>query len=255
MHRLPLHSRPSAGRPKRATYLIRSVFALAIACLLLQPGCFFRRNKVPNAPTIPAPVRIVLLPMNVPPDNEDLRWLSFATEVRMMEVAAAVPDLELVPLWESLPASLQTLGVSRTTTDEVSEFIAARLSARWATAGRIVPAKEGYTFRIDFIPARPSQVPFRFEKISSVEAMDSRFREAFEQLARYLNVRPPEQEKTPLLDIKKLREIAQAIDIEYGWFAEAKPGSAGALVGELAARNRNLARLLFNPTLYPVLEK
>jgi hypothetical protein len=234
---------------------MRCVLALAVAGLLLQPGCLFRKNKAPSAPTIPAPVRIVLLPMNVPPDKEDLRWLSFATEVRMMEAATAVPDLELVPLWESLPASLQTLGVSRTTTEEVSNFIAARLSARWATDGRIIPAKEEYTFRIDFVPARPSQVPFRFEKISSIESMDSQFREAFEQLARYLNVRPPEEAKAPLLDLKKLREIAQAIDVEYGWFSEAKPGSAGALVGELAARNRNLARLLFSPTLYPVLEK
>ena len=172
-----------------------------------------------------------------------------------MEVAATVPDLEPVPLWESLPAALQSLGVSCTTVAEVSEFIAARLSARWATDGRIIPAKDEYTFRIDFVPARPSQVPFRFETVSSIEAMDLRFQEAFEQLARYLNVRPPEKEKAPLLDINRLREIAQALNVEYGWFSEAKPGSAGKLVEALAAGNRDLARLLFNPSLYPILEK
>ncbi len=52
--------------------------------------------------TLPAPVRVVLLPVNIPDDKPELQWTSFATTVMLAESALAAPDLELVPLYESV---------------------------------------------------------------------------------------------------------------------------------------------------------
>jgi hypothetical protein len=239
----------------RAHTPARILISLALLGSLLLPGCLFRKNKPGPPPTFPAPVRLLLLPLNIPRDYVDLRWASLATAVMMAEIALAAPDLEPVPLWESWPAALQTLGQSRTITPEIAEFTAARLTARWAGQGDLLIAQNAFIVRVDFVPSRPSLVPFRYEKSSSLDGLAPRFLEAFEQFLRYLTVRPFAKEKIRPMDAKQLQEVAQALDVEYGWFVPAKPGNAAKLVGELANVNRDLARLLFNPSLYPILAK
>ena len=245
-------SRPSIAGAHTARRLL---VVLALTGLLFEPGCIFRKHKPPAAPASPARVRVVLLPMNVPDGSPELHWISLATVAEMADTASAAPDLELVPVWESVPAALQSLGNSRTVTLDIAELVATRLSARWSSQGEIIKAGKTFTWRLDFIPAKPSLVPFRYEKTSAVEALPSQAREAFDQFLRYLIVRPLEVTKTPSLDAKKLREIADALDAEFGWFGTAKPGTSGKVVEDLARSRPALARVLFSPTLYPVLAK
>jgi len=230
--------------------------SLALLGLLFEPGCLFRRHKPPPAaPVFPAPTRIALLPMNIPQGNTELRWVSLASTVLMAQVAQAAPDLEPVALWESMPTALQSLGDSRTITADIAELVATRLTARWATQGDLRPANDTLSLRIDFIPSRSILVPFRYEKGCSIDELDPHFRVAFDQFLRYLIVRPLMEENIQSLDAKKLKEVAEALDVEYGWFEPAKPGEAGKVVEDLAHANIDLARILFSPTLYPVLGK
>ena len=240
-----------SGIRKRAS--VRFLISLTLVGMLILPGCLFRRNKVPDATTFPAPARLVFLPMNVPQANEDLHWISIATTVISANAALAAPDLGPVPLWESLPTALQSLENSRTVTPDIAELVAGRLSARWATQGEVSTAGNAFQLRLDFIPSRPTLVPFRYEKGVSAETMQPRIQEAFEQFLRYLIVRPMAERGVMPLDLNKLKEIAQAIDVEYGWFVSAKPGAAGKTVEDLAKTNLALAKLLFSPTLYPIL--
>lgn len=233
----------------------RLLISLALLGFLVQAGCLFRKHKGPAAPTLPAPVRIAVLPMNVPQGNEDLRWVAIAATVLMEQVALTAPDLEPVPIWESWPTARQSLGDGRTVTTDIAELTAARLSARWTAQGDLLTANKAVTLRLDFIPAKPSLVPFRYEKQISIDELTSRFEEAYDQFLRYLIVRPLEGGKIHPLDSRKLKEIAEALDLEYGWWVTAKPGGAGKLVDELSRSNPGLARLLFSPTLYPILGK
>jgi hypothetical protein len=273
MYTNPLNSRRIHGLKHPNLLSRRILISLALLGVLLQPGCLFRKHKPPAAPALPAPVRVALLPFNVPPDNSDLRWASMATLALMADMVTAAPDVELIPIWESVPAVLQSLGNSRTVTSDTAELIASRLSARWASHGEILsavqsavparkrakgatpPTKISFNIRLDFIPAKPSLVPFRYEKPYGADSLQPRFQEAFDQFLRYLIVRPLQPQKLQAIDIAKLREIAASLDTEYGWFTSAKPGSSGKVVEDLAKSDPGLARALFSPTLYPILAK
>jgi hypothetical protein len=52
-----------------------------------------------------------------------------------------------------------------------------------------------------------------------------------------------------------MKPLAEALDREYGWFVDAEPGKAQEIVADLALKDDRLARLLFNPSVYPVLTK
>ena len=240
---------------KQAQTLLRILILLALPGLILQSGCFWKKKTPAPAPELPAPVRIILLPVNAPEGKPELRWTALAATVQMAEIAVAAPDLEPMPLWESTPAVIQTLGNSRTITAEIAEFTATRLTARWATVGELITLNNAPALRLEFIPSRASLVPFRFEKQGSIDALGPRFQEAFTQFLRYLILRPLVEDRIRRMNAIRLKEIAQALDVEYGWFTAAKPGTAGKVVEELARSNRDLARLLFSPTLYPVLAR
>ncbi len=246
------HLRPLIARISTPRCLL---IALALSGLLLEPGCIFKKNKPPAAPVVPAAVRVALLPMNVPDGSAELHWIALAAMAQLMETALAAPDLELVPVWESIPAAIQSLGNSRTVTTDVAELVATRLSARWSTEGEITKTGKAFTWRVDFIPAKPSLVPFRYEKPSTPEALALQTQEALDQFLRYLIVRPLPASKAQPMDAKKLREIADALNTEYGWFGTTRPGANGKVVEDLARSKPALARLLFSPTLYPVLAK
>jgi hypothetical protein len=255
MHRLLLIAARLLPQGTRTRIPCRLLISLAVLGLLWTPGCLFRKHKAPAAPALPAPVRIVLLPLNVPQGKPDLQWLALATTVMMADASMAAPDLEPVPVWESVPAALQSLGNARTVTVDLAALVAARLSARWSVQGDVSVAANGFAMRMDFIPAKPSLVPFRYEKLITIDGLDTRFEEAFDQFLRYLIVRPLAAAKMVPLDAKRLREVSEALDLEYGWFVTAKPGAGSKVVEDLAHSNPGLARLLFSPTMYPVLGK
>jgi hypothetical protein len=47
------------------------------------------------------------------------------------------------------------------------------------------------------------------------------------------------------------RDLAEALDREYGWFVDAEPGKAQDVVAKLLLTDEHLAKSLFSPTLYP----
>ena len=254
MHRLMTILERKPGNLRARGYG-RMLILVGIAGLLLQPACLFKKRAPAAPPTIPAPVRIVMLPVNAPADSADLRLAGLSATVQMMETALTAPDLEPVPLWESLPAALQSLGTSRTITDDIAEFTTTRLAARWGVKGDFLTAGNVTTLRLDFIPSKPTLVPFRYEKQAAAGDLQARIAESYVQFLRYLVLRPMPANSVQPLEGARLLEIARALDSEYGWFVAPKPGSSGKVVEDLAGSHINLARMLFNPALYPILGK
>ncbi len=250
--------------------------ASVILLFLLQSGCFHKKSKAPLA-TI-GPVRIVFLPFNVPADNADLRWTALAAPILMAKASEQAPDLVVVPFWEAMPTIIQSGGASRTFTQETAASVAAWLTAKWATFGDISPVKPRavkprtsktdisetgvqYTptpktsmyMMVDFIPSKSNQVPFRYQKTGAIDSLGSGFPEAFKQFLRYLVARPLQPAKADLPSMTSMKSLAEALDREYGWFMDADPGKAQEVVADLARTDERLARILFNPSLYPVL--
>jgi hypothetical protein len=96
-------------------------------------------------------------------------------------------------------------------------------------------------------------VPFRFAKAGKIDSIGSVLPEAFSQFLRYLTARPLLPAKKGLQPMTSMKNLAEALDREYGWFVQADPGKAQKAVSELALTDARLARLLFNPSVYPVL--
>src|SRR5207249_1136155 len=239
---------PGTMRPRSRA---RAAALLALVTLLLLCGCFHKKKAA--APPLPVtPARLVLLPPNVPHDNQDLRWVSLAATVLMAKELENAQDVEVIPLWESLPIALETLGASRSISGETPAYVASRLNARWATQGELSPSKHGVSLLIDFIPTKSTMFSYRYQNESPVESLHSALREALEQFLRYLQVRPLSQKTKggAALEIKQLRQLAEAMDREYGWFEPAEPGKAQQTFASLARTDTRLARLLFKPSAY-----
>ena len=242
-------TRMTCHRPRICSSVI---LVLTVLATLLQPGCLFK--KKPSTPTYPAePIRIALLPVNVPSDDAELRWVSLGAAIMMAKELEQAKDLDVVPLWETLPATVETLGSSRTLTPETSAVIAARVNARWAAQSDIAPGQNGLDFRVDFIPAKATLIPFRYENQAQLDSLTARVREAFEQFLRYMVARPLQSKDRvgKPMEPNQLKELAAALDREYGWFGSADPGKAGVEAEKLAQSDGRLARLLFSPTVYP----
>lgn len=227
---------------------------LAFAVVAGSSGCLFHRKKAKaSAPAYPpSPVRIALLPPNIPSDDAETRWVSLATVALLAKEAESAHDLELVPVWQALPVAIEALGGSRTLTDEIAAYVASRVGAKWATEGELKPGKDGVSLLLDFIPAKSSAVAYRYRKETRVDGLSSNLREALDQFLRYLIARPlPGKDRGKLaIDAGQLKEIAAALDREYGWFASAEPGKADKAFAGVARSDDKLARLLFNPALY-----
>jgi cell division protein FtsN len=230
---------PSVGCPL-ARSLLRNMPLLYAAslCLILvlgcAAGCFFHKKQEAAVPkAIPGPVRVVLLPFNIPADATDLRWVALAIPIMLAKAMSAAPDLELAPIWESVPIARDLLGASRTISEEMAAHTASRLSARWAAQGKISKSKNGYALILDFIPAKAASVPFRYEKETSMDSMMANFPDAIEQFSRYQELHPLKKQEAQSNQTLPWKEIAEALDREYGWFVT--------------------ARLFFNPSYYPIL--
>jgi hypothetical protein len=222
-----------------------------IVLVAIQPACFFRKHTkaaVPQAPV--AATRIALLPFNIPSENTDLRWVSLAAPILMAKTVENSPNFEVVPLWQSYPVALESLGSGRNITPEVAAYVASRVGAKWATAGDLTPAKGGVWMRVDFIPAKTNLVPYRFEHETHLDGMAANFYEAFSQFGRYLVMRPLPKPEGRGQNVQSLRPLTEALDREYGWYTAADPGKSDNIVAGLRGTDSELTKLLFNPTLY-----
>lgn len=225
---------------------------IALALLLsIQPACLFRKHTKATVPQAPAAaIRIALLPFNIPSENSDLRWVSFVAPLVMAKSIENSPAFEVVPLWQSYPVALESLGSGRNITPEVAAYVASRVGAKWATAGELTPAKGGVWMRVDFIPEKTNLVPYRFERETRLDGMAANFYEAFSQFGRYLVLRPLTKFEGRGSSTESMRPLAEALDREYGWYTAADPGKSENLVAGLQRTDSQLAKLLFNPSLY-----
>ncbi len=235
---------------KRIPFPGALLFASAVILLISQPACFFSRKSRPEA-AITSPVRLVLLPFNTG-GNKDLQWASLAAPALMAKAGENAKDLELVPLWQTMPIAINSAGASRTFTSESAANIANWLAAKWCVMGEIVPTKNGVSMVVDFIPARSSLIPFRYIKNGKIDSIGQGFSDAYTQFLRYLVAKPMVPVKN-LETMTAVKGLAETLDREYGWSVEAQPGMAQEAASELARSDERLARYLFSPALYPSL--
>jgi hypothetical protein len=171
----------------------------------------------------------------------------------MAKAGENAKDLDIVPFWQTMPVALSGGGASRTFTPETAANVAGWLSAKWCVLGELIPTKNGVSMTVDFIPARSTLIPFRYIKNGKLDSVGSGFNDAYSQFLRYLVARPPEQVRHSSDSMTSVKDIADALDREYGWFVEAEPGRAQEAIASLAGSDEGLARTLFNPSLYPSL--
>ena len=248
------HSRLPVSRMSAPASFIRWPGLLILMCLLaIHPACSKKKAKasVPQAP--PAPTRVALLPFSIPAENSDLRWVSLVAPMIMAKTIENSQNFEAVPLWQSYPVALESLGGGRSITPEVAAYVASRVGAKWATAGELNAVKGGVWMRVDFVPAKANLVPYRFDRETHLDGLAASFHEAFSQFGRYLVMRPMAKFEGKGQNPESLRPLAEALDREYGWYTAADPGKSDKLVADLQRTDAALAKLVFNPSLYSAL--
>jgi len=231
-------------------FLITTSVILTLA-LVSQWGCAKKSKAVVAA--APAPVRMVLLPFNVASEKAELRWTAMAGPILIAKASALSQDLDIVPLWQSMPAAVDAAGASRSLTSESAATVASYMTAKWSALGEFSPAKNGISMMIDFIPTKASLVPFRYMRSSKLDSVGPGFPEALSQFLNYLVARPLQTSKKSQQSLTSLQSLAEALDREYWWFVDAEPGKAQETVSNLAKSDERLAHFLFNPSLYPVI--
>jgi hypothetical protein len=250
---MPNHIRKlSSCRMQAFSHCRLALIATAVIIVFSQSSCIFKKNKK-VAVTPPTGIRLVILPFNVPSGNQDLRWTALAAPILMAKASESARDLEVIPLWETIPVATEAGGVSRSFSPETAAYVASWFSAKWSAMGEISPSKSGVSMMIDFMPARTTLVPFRFTRAGKVDSIGSSLPEAYNEFLRYLAARPLLPAKKGLPSMTSMRNLAEALDREYGWFVTAEPGKSKDIVSELARTDERLARLLFNPNVYPIL--
>jgi hypothetical protein len=223
---------------------------LGLLFLFSQSACF-KKHKVPSVST--GPTRIALLPFDTSAENKDLRWTAMAGPILMAKASENAPDLVIIPLWQTMRTSIASAGASRSFDEDSAASTANWLGAKWSILGLIKPTKTSASLMIDFIPGKSNQVAFRYIKATNMDSFGQAFHEAARQFLRYLSANLPEPIEGNGLDLNSIKDLAQVLDREYGWFEDADPGKAQEIVAGLARSDERLARLLFDPALYPVL--
>jgi hypothetical protein len=240
---------------RRTRYPARSglllIVTLAVLLVFPQSACLRKKNKAAMTPI--SGVRIAMLPFNVPSGNQDLRWAAMAGPILLFKASEYAKDLDVVPLWESMPITLEAAGTSRSISSDSATYIASWLAVKWSAMGDLSPTKSGVSMMIDFMPAQSTQIPFQFTKAGSIDEVGSQMSTALNQFLYYLAAGHlnPIDKKLPTMS--EMRGVAEALNREYGWFVEAEPGKSQDVVSKLASSDERLARLLFNPGLYPIL--
>ena len=243
-----VRARDRCCRTRSSSRHLRVRACLALVLVVLAAGCG-KKEKI-EVPQARGPVRVVLLPANVRSESADFQWVAMGVPMLMAEAAGESPDLEIVPLWESMPIAKETAGDTRIITEENAAYIASRLTARWATLCNVDPDKAGVSLLLDFIPSKPTLVPFRYEKKGPAGELGTYFQEAFDQFLRYLVAAPLKPQK--LTDQASLKALAEAVNREYGWSVPAEPGKSEEAAAGFARSHKTVAALIFNPNLYPV---
>jgi hypothetical protein len=219
--------------------------------IFFQLACFSKKASINIAPT--STMRVAYFPFNVPENKADFRWTAMAGPILMAEASSKTREFDIIPLWESMPVAIQAAGQNRSLTPETVESAATWLSARWAAFGELTPTQNGATMMIDFIPGKSNLIPFRYLKSGRMDWIESGVQEALYQFKRYLMIPQMEPEKGGKQEMLSLRNLAEVLDREYGWFVEADPGKAQETIAALMKTDERLARFLFSPTLYPML--
>jgi hypothetical protein len=257
---MPRHS-PTDDRQNssRREWILRRLHWWVIPVLFVTliggaPACLFKKKKAAAPAAVPAgPIRIVFLPTNLGADNAELRWMSLAVPVLMTKLASVSSDLDPVPLWQLMPVAVENAGASRIINAELASYLASRMGARWAIMGEIAPSKDGLTLLVDFIPVKTAAYAFRYHKAASPSSLESNLRQAMDEFLHYQLTEPAAgKESKAALDTGLLRQIAETLDSDYGWFVAPAPGKGDAIAASLSRSDSKLARLIFSPTLYPV---
>jgi hypothetical protein len=129
------------------------------------------------------------------------------------------------------------------------------MAAKWAVCGEITATKNGIHLLLDFIPAKETGIPFRYENDADPDSMQVAIREGIEQFLRYLVAKPLPKGELEVPDPDTIRALAEAVDLEYGWNVPADPGRSEKVVLLLAESDPRLAATLFNPITYPALNR
>ena len=232
-----------------------AILALAAMILLSQSACLFRGKKEAIMPS--APVRVAFLPFNTPEGgDEGLGWVSMAMPVMMAKISEKAEGMDPVPLYETMRFVIESTGASRTITQESASYVANWLNAEWSAMGSFSQEKKDKTtLLIDFISPRDDEIAYRYIKNIKMDAVDYNVRKAFREFLNYVSARPMDPKGGGKTSLASLRQLAEALNREYGWTIPAEPGKAGEIVSNLAQSDLRLARLLFNPTTYPILER
>jgi hypothetical protein len=248
------------------------IAALAVLIASFHFGCA-KKSIVSRSST--TNIKIALMPFNVPENNKDLRWTAMVAPILIAKTSRQAQGLELIPFWQSMPVAIEKAGRSRSLTSAAVSEASVWLSAKWTIYGEFAPpsmkrgskknakrsasaiekydpAKNGIYMIIDFMPNKDNIIPFRYMKSGRMDWVESGVHQSLEQFLRYLSGHPLEPERG-LRDLTVYRNLAEALDREYGWFVDAEPGKAKEAVANLIQTDPQLARFLFNPTLYPAL--
>jgi hypothetical protein len=230
-----------------------AILTLAAMIVLSQSACLFKGKKEAVMPS--APVRIAFLPFNTPEGDEGLQWASMAMPVMMAKISEKAEGMDPVPLWETMQFVMESTGASRTITQESASYVANWLNAKWSAMGSFSQVKKDKTtILIDFISPRDDEIAYRYVKNIKMDAVDHNVRKAFKEFLNYVSARPMNPKGNGKTSLASLRQLAEVLNREYGWTVPAEPGKAEEIVLNLAKSDLRLARLLFNPTTYPILE-
>lgn len=232
---------------------LRLLVVSALILIFFQSACG-KKSRAVFSPAEPA--RVAFLPLNAAEEQKDIQWVALAAPVLLAQICERAPDLQAVPFWESMPVAVDYAGASRIFTDASAESAASWLSAEWGTMGEVSPApRERISFIVDFIPVGSKQIPFRYMKNGRPDTISEGLPNAFTQFLRYLTAKPLEKTRKSNPKMSSMKEIAEALDLEYGWFVEAQPGKAQEIIERLVREDKeDLARFLFSQKTYPQLQ-
>ena len=237
--------------PRSPLHPLSRYTGMMVLLILFQTGCHSGKYRTATPPLHPAPIRIAFLPLDIPEGGKDQEWIALAIPVLMAEIAENAIDLDVVPLWESMPLALEAAGGSRIIDAESASSVAAHLASEWATHGKLSRVRNTISLTVDFIPANYHSIPFRYMGLLKADSMQPSLIEAVNQFLRYQRAKALNHNKGTAFSAGNLREIAEAVDHEYGWFSAVQPAAAGQMVETLSSRDNRLARLVFNPAIYP----
>jgi hypothetical protein len=248
-HWLELQSR------RNPMFIRQLMFLLAAIPLLVSLGSTGCKKKAQARPAVAGTIRVVVLPFSVPANDKDFQWAAMAAPALIAKTSRSMPNIIVVPFWEAMPSAIASAGAARSFNDESAAAMANWVGAKWAIMGEISRTKSSYSVSVDFIPAKSMDVPFRYIKTRNLDSMGTAFQTALRQWLRYSSAKPAPATRQKEPGLNRMRSLAEALDREYGWFETANPGNAQDIVNQLSPSDKDWARILFNPTLYPELAK